>query len=191
MILLVVFLLIIINGLFVMAEISVVSSRKSKLEVASQKGNKSAKSVVRLLEQPSRFLSTVQVGITLIGLLTGYFSGDTLAEPLFLYFSKFQTIAPYAQEIAVILVLVPITYLTLIVGELIPKRIGLTNPESIAMFFVKPISFLSKIALPFVKILEWSSEFILGMINVKPSSDAEILEEEIKSRYKSLQDRLG
>jgi len=181
MILIIVFFLLVINGLFVMAEISIVSSRKSKLEIASQKGNKSAKDVVRLLEHPSRFLSTLQVGITLIGLLTGYFSGDTLAEPLHLYLLKFQSIAPYAKELAVIIVLFPITYLSLMIGELIPKRIGLTNPEKMAMYFVKPINFLSKIALPFIKVLEWSSEFILSILNIKPSTDAEILEEEIKS----------
>ena len=164
-----------------MAEISVVSSRKSKLEISSQKGNKAAKDVVRLIENPSRFLSTVQVGITIIGILTGLFSGDILAEPLRLVIAKNTFWAPYAKEIAITLVLLPITFLSLMFGELIPKRIGLSNPESIAMYFVKPIQFLSNLAHPFIKILELSSEFILTILNIKTKTDAVVLEEEIKS----------
>jgi putative hemolysin len=181
MIFFLILVLIIINGFFVMAEISVVSSRKSKLEVASQKGNKLAKEVVKLIENPSRFLSTVQVGITVIGILTGIFSGDTLAEPLQNYLMHFPSFAHFAREIAVTIVLIPITFLAIMIGELIPKRIGLTNPEAVAMFFVKPINFLSKIASPFIMVLEWTSGFVLKTLNIKQATDAEIIEEEIKS----------
>jgi len=181
MVLVIILILILLNGFFVMAEISVVSSRKSKLEIVSQKGNKSAKEVVRLIENPSNFLSTVQVGITLIGILTGFFSGDILAEPIRQIIIKNASFAPFAKEIAVTIVLLPITFLSIMFGELIPKRIGLSNPEAIAIYFVKPIHILSKIASPFIKILELSSELILKLFNIKQVTDAEVLEEEIKS----------
>jgi putative hemolysin len=181
MILLIILVLIVINGFFVMAEISVVSSRKSKLEISAQKGNVSAREVVRIIENPSRFLSTLQVGITIISLLTGFFTGDTLAEPLRIFLLKHETFAPFAKEIAVTLVLLPITFLAILIGELIPKRIGLANSEVIAVYCVKPIRFLSKIASPFIKILEWTTEIILKILNIKSVTNAEILEEEIKS----------
>lgn len=164
-----------------MAEISVVSSRKSKLEISSQKGNKSAKEVIKLIENPSRFLSTLQVGITIISLLTGVFSGDKLSEPLHLYLEQFKLIAPFAKEIAVAIVLIPITFMAIMIGELIPKRIGLTNPEIIATYCVKPIRFLSNLALPFIIVLEWTTEIVLNILNIKSETNAEILEEEIKS----------
>ena len=181
MILLIILFLIILNGFFVLAEISVVSSRKSKLDAYSQKGIKSAAEVVKILENPSRFLSTVQIGITLIGILTGIFSGDILAEPLTMFLSKNASIAPFAEEISVSLILLPITFISLMLGELIPKRLGLTNPEKFAIFFVKPIFVVSKIANPFIKVLEYSTEAILKLFNIKKVSDTEIIEEEIKS----------
>ena len=164
-----------------MAEISVVSSRKSKLEVASQKGDSSAKEVIKLIENPSRFLSTLQVGITIIGILTGIFSGDTLAHPLQLYFEKNGYFIPFTKEISVTLVVIPITFLALMLGELIPKRIGLTNPEGIAVYFVRPINFLSRLASPFIKVLEWTTDVFLKLFNIKQITNAEIIEEEIKS----------
>ncbi len=181
MLIFIIFILILINGLFVMAEISIISSRKSKLEVLNQKGNKSAKEVLKHTENPSKFLSTVQIGITLISILTGVVTGDILTEPLKILLEKIALFQPFASEMAMTLILIPVTYFSLVLGELIPKRIGLSNPENIAIIFIKPINWLSNISSPFIWILQKSTDIFVNILNIKQSTNAEVIEEEIKS----------
>src|SRR5579872_1375416 len=136
---LIVLLLIICNGLFAMAEIAIVSLRKSRLQKEAREGNKSAKAALELSENPAKFLSTVQIGITFIGIFAGAFGGETLAHPFSLTLKKIAFIAPYSDQIAFFLVVIFITYLTLIIGELVPKRIALSQPEKTAKRIAGPM----------------------------------------------------
>ena len=125
-------LLIILNGLFSMAEIALVSARKARLEAQANKGDKKAAEALKLAEQPDTFLSTVQIGITLIGILTGIYSGDKLTGSIVAFLSQFPVIEPYSKDLATVFLLIVITYFTLVFGELVPKRLGLSRPEKIA-----------------------------------------------------------
>ncbi|MBE7168978.1 MAG: HlyC/CorC family transporter [Williamsia sp.] len=174
-------LLIVINGFFAMSEISVVSSRRARLESAAQKGSAGAKKAIELLENPSRFLSTVQVGITLIGILTGMFGGDTIAAELENSVRKTPVLAAYSKGISVTVVVILITYFSIVIGELVPKRIGLTMPEAIAKSVSRPMSLLSKIAAPFIWLLSRSTELIIRIFNIKKKEDNYVTEEEIKA----------
>ena len=173
--------LIIINGVFAMSEIAIVSSRKARLEELLRKGNKSAKYVINLSETPNKFLSTVQVGITSIGILLGVFSGSEistkLAELLFnLGFSH-----PYNSNVAIILTVIIITYFSIVIGELVPKRIGLNNPEAISLLIIKPMVLMSKIATPFVWLLGGSTDLIVKLLNIKKKEESQVTENEIKA----------
>ncbi|MGO3241473.1 MAG: hemolysin family protein [Sphingobacteriaceae bacterium] len=175
----IILLLIILNGLLSASEIAIVSSRKARLRAISPK-NKGAKMALKLKENPNNFLSTVQIGITLIGILTGFFSGGTLSIYLADMFSQIAVIAPYSSQLAVVLVVLVITYLSLIIGELVPKRIGMAIPEKYASFMAVPMSVLSKIVRPFVWLLSQSTEFIVRLLNIKANQNA-VTEEEIKA----------
>src|SRR5215216_5789614 len=129
---LILILLILVNGVFSMSEIALVSSRKSRLEAEAKQGNVRAKAALELAESPNRFLSTVQVGITLIGILTGIYSGESLTAPIQTFLEGFEFLRPYAHTVSVGLVVVIITYFSVVVGELLPKQIGLANPEGIS-----------------------------------------------------------
>jgi len=178
---LLIFVLILFNGFLALAEIAVVSSRKSKLEVASQKGNKAAQEVLKLVDNPSQFLSTIQIGLTIISILTGVFSSDAFADSLAIHLSKIEFLRPFARQLAVVIVIIPVSFMSIFLGELLPKRIGLTNPEGFAMAFVKPVAILSKVAYPFIWLLEKAIEGVIKIIRVKAVSDSAVLEEEIKS----------
>src|SRR4030065_1706247 len=125
--------LVLINGVFSMSEMSLVSSRKFKLESARKKGSKGAKIALELSDDPTKFLSTVQIGITLIGILLGVYSGENLTNDVEGFINKFEFIAPYSHSIAVGVIVVFVTYLTIVLGELLPKRLGMTFPEPIAI----------------------------------------------------------
>ncbi len=163
-----------------MSEIALVSSRKSRLEAYLRNGNKKAKAALDLANSPNRFLSTVQIGITLIGILTGVYSGDKLTSDLEASLAAIPLISPYSHPIAVTLVVLLITYLSLVLGELVPKRIGMANPEVIAMNLAKPMNILSKITMPFIALLSFSNDLIIRILNIKPS-ESSVTEEEIKS----------
>jgi putative hemolysin len=176
---LVLLLLFVANGLFAMSEISVVSSRKVRLQQLAEEGNKQAVTALRLAENPTRFLSTVQIGITLVGILSGAYGAANFAGPLAEVFSKITWLAPYSRPLSTILVVLVITYLSLVVGELVPKRIGLNNPERIAMNVAGFMTWLSWFGTPFVKLLSGSTELILRLLGIRqsdapPTSDAEI-----------------
>jgi len=173
--------LILLNGVFSMAEIATVSARKSKLDAAAKRGDKSAKMVLETMAAPNRFLSTVQIGITLIGVLTGIFSGEKMTDDLEAFFKQFQSLDQNAHLFAVTSIVVIITFFSLVLGELVPKRIGLANPEGIAKTMVRPMRFIGKITSPFVWLLTFTSDMLIKLLGVKTSPDSKVTEEEIKA----------
>lgn len=175
-----VLLLIIANGVFAMSEIAIVSARKVRLQQWANEGNASARVALELANAPNRFLPTVQIGITLIGILAGAFGGATIAELLAGVAGQVPWLAPYREAIGLGIVVVLITYLSLIVGELVPKRVALNNPERIAMAVAIPMRTLSAIAAPVVHLLSTSTEVVLRVLGIKPSAELQVTEEEIK-----------
>lgn len=164
-----------------MAEIATVSARKSKLDAAAKRGDKSAKMVLDTMQSPNRFLSTVQIGITLIGVLTGIFSGEKMTDDLEKFFQQFKSLDQNAHFLAVTAIVVIITFFSLVLGELVPKRIGLSNPEGIAKAMVRPMRFIGKITAPFVWLLTFTSDILIKLLGVKTSADSKVTEEEIKA----------
>ncbi len=176
---LIIVFLTILNGLFAMSEIAVVSSRKARLQRRAEAGSAAARAALHIANTPSDFLSTVQVGMTLIGVLAGAFGGATIAEQLADYLSAYAQIAPYAETIGLTIVVLGITYLVLILGELVPKRIALNNPERIASWVAVPMRFLSKVASPAVRFLTASTDFVLWLFRIRPSTEPPVTQEEI------------
>ncbi|WP_270090289.1 hemolysin family protein [Sphingobacterium sp. SYP-B4668] len=176
----VILILIVLNGVLSASEIAIVSSRKARLQAESSKKNASAKIALSLKESPNQFLSTVQIGITLIGILTGFFSGGSISSFLQVQLQHIEWIAPYSQQLSVVLVVILITYLSLVIGELVPKRIGMAIPEKYAILVAVPMNFLSKIMRPFVWFLSSSTDFIVKLLNIKVSKNT-VTEEEIKA----------
>ncbi len=177
---LVILLLTILNGVFSMSEIALVSSRKSRLEAAAKNGDRRAQVALDLASSPNRFLSTVQIGITLIGILLGIFSGDKLTTDAQNLVQQVTFLQPYAHSIAVVLVLLLLTYLSLVLGELVPKRIGLSNPEGIAKTMAAPMIMLSRVTSPFIALLTVSSDLLIKILGIKPDESI-VTEDEIKS----------
>ncbi len=173
--------LIVANGIFSGSEIAVVSARKVRLQQLAEKGNRRARVALRLAESPNDFLSTVQIGITLIGILSGAVGGATLAQRLKPVFDGLPALQPYSQELSVTLVVAWITYLSLVIGELVPKRIALTNPEQIACSIAPFMRSLSRLSAPVVKLLGASTDALLKFLNVAASDEPDITEEEIKA----------
>ncbi|CCH55218.1 protein of unknown function DUF21 [Fibrisoma limi BUZ 3] len=178
--LLIILFLTILNGVFSMSEIALVSSRKSKLESAAKNGDRRAQVALDLANAPNRFLSTVQIGITLIGILLGIFSGDQLTTDVQNFVAQIAVLQPYAHPVAVVLVLLMLTYLSLVLGELVPKRIGLSNPEGIAKTMAAPMILLSRLTSPFISLLSFSSDILIKLLRIKPNESA-VTEEEIRS----------
>ena len=176
----IIIILIILNGIFAMSEIAVISARKSALMKESKEGNKNAKIALSLANHPDKFLSTIQIGITLIGILTGIYSGDTVAKELSNILIKIHIPIVYASSIAKIIVVALVTYLTLIFGELVPKRLGMVMPEKISKIVASPMIILSKIGAPFVWILSQSALTVSKILGIKDDKNP-ITEEEIKS----------
>lgn len=164
-----------------MSEIALVSSRKSRLETAAKRGSASAKAALELANSPNKFLSTVQIGITLIGLLTGIYSGENITNDLDGWLLQFEWMHPYTHTVAVTIILVIITFFSLVLGELVPKRIGLNSPETISMLVARPMKIVSLVTAPFVWLLTGTTDLILKILQVKPSDDNKVTEEEIKA----------
>ena len=176
----IIIVLILLNGIFAMSEIAVISARKSSLMKDSKEGNKGAKTALALADNPDKFLSTIQIGITLIGILTGIYSGDTVAKEVSNLLVKINVPLSYASLIAQVLVVALVTYLTLIFGELVPKRIGMVMPERIAKVVSAPMTILAKIGAPFVWILSNSALLVSRVLGIKDDKSP-VTEEEIKS----------
>lgn len=167
-----------------MSEIALISARKNRLENAAKKGNKSAQTALDLANSPNKFLSTVQIGITLIGILTGIFSGAQITDDVQFFVSQFELTQPYAHSIAVGIVVVSLTFFSLVLGELVPKRIGLNHPEAISKAVAIPMKIISIVTAPFIWLLTISTEFLLKILMIKPSTDGKVTEEEIKAIIK-------
>lgn len=173
--------LIILNGVFSMSEIALVSSRKFKLEADAKNGNRNAQKALELANSPNTFLSTVQVGITLIGILTGIFSGQAFTDNLTVFFSKISFLSPYASSLGVVTVVIIITYLTVVFGELIPKRLGLSAPEKVSKLVAHSMMILSAITKPIIWILAKTNDFFIGLLGITEEDDNIITEDEIKA----------
>lgn len=178
---LVVLFLVVLNGIFSMAEIAIVSARKARLERWAEEGNTGARTALELSESPNMFLSTVQIGITLVGVLSGAFGGATIAGKLSDWLSTLPHMAPYSETLSLAIVVTFITYLSLVVGELAPKRIGLNSPERIASLAAAPMRLLSKMGSPVVKLLSASTELVLKLVGMKKATDQAVTEEELRA----------
>lgn len=180
---LMIFVLVFINAFFAASEMAVVSLNKTKLNYMANDGNKKAKLLVKLLEEPSKFLATIQVGITMAGFLASASAAVSISEHLAKQISRLGIpfITSASDELALVLVTIILSFITLVLGELLPKRIAMQNSEKIAMFAVMPIIFVSKITLPFVKVLTASTNFFARILNIhSEKSEEEVTEEEIR-----------
>jgi len=167
-----------------MSEIALISARKSRLETAAKKGNPSAQAALDLANSPNKFLSTVQIGITLIGILTGIYSGDKVTDDVKIFVEGFPALKPYADNISVGIVVVILTFFSLVLGELLPKRIGLNFPETIAKMVALPMKYISIVTAPFIWLLTSSTDFLLKIFRIRPTADGKVTEEEIKAIIK-------
>lgn len=176
--------LILVNGLFAMAELAVFSSRPTRLRQMADTGSSGARAALRLLDDPTRFLSTVQIGITLIGVLAGVYSGAQFAAPLAAWLTAFGILAPiahYADTIAYAIVVVGVTYLSLVIGELAPKRWALTNPEAMAARAARPMELLAILSAPLVWLLRGSTELVVRALGLRKATARGVTEEEIRA----------
>lgn len=177
----VVLALIAANGLFSMAELAIVSSRRARLRHEAEEGDARAATALELAEDPNRFLSTVQVGITLVGTLAGVFGGATIAEHLADALMDVPSLAPYAEGIGLATVVLVVAYLTLVFGELAPKRLALSAPEAIAKRAAGPLRLLSRVAVPLIAVLGWSTESVLRLLGVHEATGTPVTAEEIQA----------
>ena len=176
--------LVLVNGLFAMAELSLFSSRATRLRQLAQEGSRGARAALRLLDDPTRFLSTVQFYITLIGVLAGVYSGPRFAEPLAAWLGRFEALAPVTQYLdttAYGVVVVGVTFLSLVIGELVPKRWALTNPEVIAARLAPLMEALALFSKPFVWVLQGSTELVSRLLGLRTTTNRAVSEEEIRS----------
>lgn len=176
----VIFALIVANGLFAMAEIAVISARKARLKRRSDDGDEKARSALELANDPRNFLAAVQIGITLVGVLAGAFGGATIANYIASAIASIPVLAAYSNAIGVVVVVILITYFTLVLGELVPKRLALNNPEGIARAVAQPMKLLSRLTSPLVNLLGASSEKVLRLMGVNLKNEPPVTEEEIK-----------
>lgn len=176
----IILILILLNGLFSMSEIAMVSARKIRLENQANKGDEKAKAALKLANNPDTFLSTVQIGITLIGILTGIYSGENIKTDVMAWLNTFPAIQPYSSIVATAIIVVTITYFSMVLGELVPKRIGLAKPEAIAKIMAKPMQVLSWLTFPFIWLLSASTTVLVKLFNLK-SGESYVTEEEIKA----------
>ncbi len=173
--------LILLNAIFVMTEMALVSVRKGKLESLKNKGNHKAATALKLAENPDKFLSTVQIGITLISILTGLYSGEKFGKDLQPYIEKIEFLQPYAETVSTSIVVIIVTFLSIIFGELLPKRIALAKAQQISLLVAAPMNFLSKLAYPIVGLLAFISNGIFRLLKFNNMSDSAVTEEEIKA----------
>ena len=177
---LVLVVLILANALFAMSEIAVVSARKTRLQQQAQEGNKRAQVALELANAPNQFLATIQLGITLVGIMAGAFGGATIAEELAGVLEQVPFLAPYSEVIGVGIVVLTITYFSLVIGELIPKRLGLNNAERVAARLAPFMRTLSRLASPLVRLLSLSTDLAMRLLRVRPKQETPVSEEEIK-----------
>jgi putative hemolysin len=173
--------LVLANGLFSMAEIALISSRKGRLRARAAGGDAGAIAALELAQEPNRFLPTVQIGITLVGTLASAISGATLAAELDTWLERFPRLEPYSEVLAVTVVVLALSFVTLVLGELVPKRIGMSRPEVIAGRVARGLSLLSRTFVPLVKLLGWSTEGVVRLLGIRPSGEPPVTEEEVEA----------
>ncbi len=178
---LLILLLVAVNGVFAMSELAIVSARRSRLQAMERRGSRGASAALMLAEDPQRFLPTVQVGITLVGILAGGFGGARLAAPLGAVLGTIPWLAPFAVEIAFVLVVIAITYASLIIGELVPKQLALRDPERFAVAVARPMAWLSRVTAPVVWLLGASTALVLRLFGAHRATDQSVTEEEVKA----------
>jgi len=176
----IILLLVLANGLFAMAELAVVSSRKVRLKQLADGGNRRAAAALSLAEGPDRFLASVQIGITLVGIIAGVFGGATLAGKLADLLRDVPAVAEYAEPLSFAVVVLIITYFSLVLGELVPKRLALSNPERVAMWVARPMQRVAAIGSPLVTFLSGSTDLLLRLVGVRPQAQPKISEDEVK-----------
>ncbi|MCS7031927.1 MAG: hemolysin family protein [Gloeomargarita sp. SKYG116] len=169
-----------INGLFAMSELAIISARKTRLQQQANEGNHRAQAVLDLASHPTRMLSTIQIVITLVGILIGAFGEATLGNHLQASLAQIPLLRPYAHVLSTLLVAIGSTYIALVFGELVPKQVGLSYPEPIAMFVARPLAGLSRLMAPLVAVLSWSAQAILALMGIQPVQEPQVSEEEIK-----------
>lgn len=182
---LIIFVLTLLNGFFALSEIALVSVKKSRIEHLAAQGNKRAKTVLLLLENPENFLSSVQVGITLIGIISGAYGGAALTDDLERLLSSFSFLQEYRHLISLITVIGSITYFSIVIGELVPKTIAMNNAEQIALFCVPIIKYFTLITFPFVKLLSVSTNLILKLFGIKENESEKVSEDELRFMLKT------
>jgi len=175
----VVLLLVLLNGFLAMSELAIVSSRRPRLERLAADGHTGARAALQLADDPARFLATIQVGLTSIGILAGAFSGATLAHRLDVWLDLFPSLSPYSKPVAIAMVVISVTYLSLVVGELAPKQIALKNPEAIALRVARPLAWFTQVAAPLVWLLNISTVSILGLLGLRPGFGRRVTDEDI------------
>lgn len=174
-------ILILLNGLFSLTEMAIVSSRRERLQLMAEKGKSGARAVLRILDSPEKFLSTIQVAITLIAIITGVLSGAAIAEALSGVLARIVPVyAAYAQSAAFFIVVVSVTYLSIVLGELVPKNIALTHPEAIAAFLAMPLGVIIRLLSPFSAVLTFSAKLLLKPFGISPAQKIPVTEEEIR-----------
>lgn len=178
--LLVIFVLTLLNGFFALSEIALVSVNKSRIQSKADQGSANARLVLKLLENPENFLSSVQVGITLIGIVSGAYGGATLTDDMVAFLSRFSFLEGFVEPVSMVLVIGGITYFTIVLGELVPKTIAMNNSEKIAFLCVPVVNVFTKITYPFVKLLSLSTKFILKLFNIKENDGDRVNEEELR-----------
>jgi putative hemolysin len=176
----IVLVLILLNGIFAMTELAVMTARKARLEGRASSGSQGARAAIALKERPDRFLSTVQIGITLIGVLSGAFAGATLAEPLAAWLERIPGLQGRGEGLAVAAVVILLTFLSLIFGELVPKQIALNNSEGVASAMARPMALIARIATPFVWLLSASSNAVMTALRIPAGQDSTVSDEEVR-----------
>ena len=170
-------LIVLLNGFFAMSELAIVSSRRPRLQQLAAGGDHRARIALTLVDDSSRFLAVVQIGMTLTAIFAGAFSGATLADRLGDWLGTFEPLAHFGKPAAIILVVVPVSYFSLLLGELVPKQLGLTNPESVALRVAQPLAIIARIGAPFVWLLDVSVKSVLRLFGLRPVSARQVTEE--------------
>lgn len=178
--LMIILFLVVLNGVFAMSELAMFAAQKTRLQQLANAGARKAERALDIREHPTAFLSTTQVGITLVGILAGAVSGVTFAEQLAAFFEKIPMLAPYRQPVALALVVLVLTYVSVVFGELIPKRLALLHAERLACAVAPPMHFLASIASPAVRVLTASTDGVLRLFGVRRASESQVTEEDIR-----------
>lgn len=176
----IIFILTLLNGFFAISEVSIISVRKTSIEEKAKKGSKNAKILLKLIQEPEGFLSAVQVGITLIGIISGAYGGAALSDDMREVLSKVPFLAPYADTLSIVVVIGSITYFSIVIGELIPKTLGMSNAESIALFVAPIIKTFTTLTLPLVKILSVSTNAVIRLLGIKETTEEKVSHDEVR-----------